>query len=162
MTKRQKTSYPSVQIGTSLLLVVLIVLCLVTFAVLSLSSALKDYNFSQKNAQKTTEFYEADAAANEKLAQIDASLQNIYSIYPDTWSGHVQEALSGLDEITFSTEDNTAAYEVRINDEQALDVTLRIASAGHTDEGLYQVIQWQKITSAEWNGDSSLSLMKTK
>ena len=41
-TKKRPDSMPGFQIGTSYLLVIFIILCLVTFAALALSSALRD------------------------------------------------------------------------------------------------------------------------
>jgi len=49
--QRDKRQAPFVNIGSSLLLVVFLVLCLVTFATLSLSSAQSDYSFSSRAAQ---------------------------------------------------------------------------------------------------------------
>ena len=53
--KDQKSGF--VNIGTASLLVVFLTLCLVSFAMLSLSTAKSDYEFSQKLAQKTTAYY---------------------------------------------------------------------------------------------------------
>ena len=53
--KDQKSGF--VNIGTASLLVVFLTLCLVSFAMLSLSTAKSDYEFSQKLAQKTTSYY---------------------------------------------------------------------------------------------------------
>ena len=53
--KDQKSGF--VNIGTASLLVVFLTLCLVSFAMLSLSTAKSDYEFSQKLAQKTTVYY---------------------------------------------------------------------------------------------------------
>ena len=46
-TKKRPDSMPGFQIGTSYLLVIFIILCLVTFAALALSSALRDQSYSQ-------------------------------------------------------------------------------------------------------------------
>ena len=53
--KDQKSGF--VNIGTASLLVVFLTLCLVSLAMLSLSTAKSDYEFSQKLAQKTTAYY---------------------------------------------------------------------------------------------------------
>ena len=47
---------PFVNIGSSLLLVIFLVLCLVTFATLSLSSARSDESFSRRMADRKTEY----------------------------------------------------------------------------------------------------------
>ena len=68
--KTKKNSHPPINIGTSFLLVIFIVLCMVIFAALSLSSALKDYEYSKKSAQRTNAYYEACNQAEEIFAQI--------------------------------------------------------------------------------------------
>ena len=65
--KQNRTNYPMFQMGTALLLVVLTSLCLMIFAALSLSSALRDYGYSEKIAEKTKGYYEADSKANLEL-----------------------------------------------------------------------------------------------
>lgn len=68
----KKSSYPPINIGTSFMLVIFIILCMVIFAVLSLSSALKDYEYSKLNAERTIAYYEACNLAEEIRAQIEA------------------------------------------------------------------------------------------
>lgn len=68
--KTKKASYPPINIGTSFLLVIFLVLCMVIFSALSLSSAAKDYEYSKKNAVRTKAYYEACNQAEEIRAQI--------------------------------------------------------------------------------------------
>lgn len=55
---KEKQKFGFVNIGTASLLVVFLTLCLVAFALLSLSTAKSDYEFSQKLAERTTAYYE--------------------------------------------------------------------------------------------------------
>ena len=55
---KEKRTFGFLNIGTASLLVVFLTLCLVSFAILSLSAAKSDYEFSKKMAQKTTAYYE--------------------------------------------------------------------------------------------------------
>lgn len=73
--KKRPDSMPSFQIGTSYLLVIFVILCLVTFAALSLSSALKDQSYSPKLTAHQTEYNAASAQASALLAQIDEALE---------------------------------------------------------------------------------------
>lgn len=70
MTKK-KQSFGVVNIGTTSLLVVFLTLCLVTFAILTLSTAKSDYKFSQKLAEKTTCYYEENNARERALEMED-------------------------------------------------------------------------------------------
>lgn len=70
MMKHKRSLYPGFQIGSSLLLVVLMALCLLVFSALSLSSAIRDYEYSSKIAVKTKEYYEANSKANQELKKL--------------------------------------------------------------------------------------------
>lgn len=60
--------------GLSLLLLIFLSLCLMTFALLSFSGAKADDTLSQKSADRTSQYYAADSAARRILAQIDEQL----------------------------------------------------------------------------------------
>lgn len=72
--KRNKQQSTFINIGSSSLLMVFLVLCLTTFAILSLSSAQSDYSFSKKFAEHKTEYYEASSRAEMILGEIDQLL----------------------------------------------------------------------------------------
>lgn len=61
---------PSINIGAATILVIFIVLCLITFATLSLVSANADYRLCQKVTNRTTAYYNAVSLANEQLAEM--------------------------------------------------------------------------------------------
>ncbi|MCC8045126.1 MAG: hypothetical protein LIP12_06460 [Clostridiales bacterium] len=64
--------------GISLMLLIFLSLCLITFSVLSLSGANADEKLSQKSADRTTEYYAAVTEANEILSEIDAWLADAF------------------------------------------------------------------------------------
>ena len=76
----KKKSAPFVNIGSSSLLVIFMVLCLVTFATLSLSSAQSDYKFSQRLADRRTDYYTASNQAEEVLHSVDTVLAGAYEM----------------------------------------------------------------------------------
>lgn len=65
-----------VHMGTISLMTVLLVVMLVVLALLVLSGARQDYDYSTKLAQRKTEFYEAHNQAVEILQEVKAELQN--------------------------------------------------------------------------------------
>ncbi len=75
--KKTKQQSSFMNMGTSLLLVIFLVLTLVTFAVLSLSSAKSDYNLSAKLAKHKTEYYDVSAKAEAVLSEIDERLETL-------------------------------------------------------------------------------------
>ena len=74
--KKRPDSMPGFQIGTSYLLVIFIILCLVIFAALALSGALRDQSYSQALAKHQTEYAAAGTQASALLAQIDEALES--------------------------------------------------------------------------------------
>ena len=72
--KPKKNAYPAVNIGSSFMLVILIILSMVIFAVLSLSGALRDARYIERKAGRTANYYQANNAAEKILADIDRVL----------------------------------------------------------------------------------------
>lgn len=72
--KDKQQSY-FVNIGSSSLLVVFLVLCLATFAILTLSSAKSDHSFSERLAAHKKAYYEASAKAEMVVAGTDEILE---------------------------------------------------------------------------------------
>jgi hypothetical protein len=60
--------------GVSSMLMIFVVLCLTTFAVLSFVTANADRRLTLKTEATASEYYEADAQAEEVLAQLDGEL----------------------------------------------------------------------------------------
>ena len=79
---KQKKGF--IHIGFSSILMVFTMLCLVTFAALSLITANSDYRLSLKVAEKTTAYYEADTAARNYLQQLDLALADLYANCDDS------------------------------------------------------------------------------
>ena len=79
---KQKKGF--IHIGFSSILMVFTMLCLVTFATLSLITANSDYRLSLKVAEKTTAYYEADTAARNYLQQLDMALADLYANCDDS------------------------------------------------------------------------------
>lgn len=65
MNYKDQKKFGFVNIGTASLLAAFLTLCLVAFAMLSLSSAKTDYEFSKKLAQRTTSYYAERSLAEQ-------------------------------------------------------------------------------------------------
>ncbi len=72
--KKKKRSF-GISIGSSSILVVFVVLCLTTFATLSLVSAHADYRLSRKTADAVASYYALDSAGEELVADLAAVLR---------------------------------------------------------------------------------------
>ncbi len=149
MKKINKTSYPPIHMGTSLMLVIFIILCMIVFAVLSLSSSLKDYDYSQKNAQRTTNYYEACNQAEKSIADIHQLL---------TSSSSFESALDKIEDLGYVavSDDHLAQFHVAIDDNEFLQVVLDLKPANGDD---YRIATWKSVSSDEWDGNQTLPVL---
>lgn len=160
MTPKKK-SYPTVQFGTSLMLVVFLILTLTAFATLSLSGALRDYEYSKKAAQKTSAFYHADLLANQKLVHISDVLEQIFVKYPDAYETHALLELRNMDDVIVSDDETNPwiAYKIPINTRQNLEVQLSLSAPAGKDQPYYRVVRWQETPAAPWAGETKLPVL---
>ena len=76
----EKAPAPFFNIGASSLLVIFLILCLVTFAILTLTSAKSDSDFAEKLAHHKTNYYAACNTAESTLDEIDAVLADAWQL----------------------------------------------------------------------------------
>lgn len=150
--KKTKSTFPYVNIGLSSLLVVFLVLCMTTFALLSLSSSKSDYSLSEKLAEHRTDYYSASSMAESVLAQIDQLMEQTYiSTEKSEYQSALAEVLHNrtLDgiSVTWGTEDGLSilTYQVPLGTRQVLSVKLRITDPSE-NESYYEILTWQVNT----------------
>ncbi len=175
--KKDKQQSSFVNIGSSSLLVIFLILCLVTFAILSVSSAKSDYSFSERLAEHKKAYYEASARAERIAHEIDKQLvdlaqenstANAVSTSGDfsgsAYAKLVADTFDGMqvDDITLSCDvidgELSISYQVPAGEKQVLDVRLLVTDYTKEDT-YYQTASWQVIPSETWEGDENLNLM---
>ena len=147
----KKKSFPITNIGTISLMMIFIVLCMVTFAALSLSSAVSDSRSGQKMSVHT---------------EVDGIFSDAYSKAQDAEEYYkmVSEALP--DTLTSEKEEGQLQirYQVDVNDSQAIQVLLAVLSPEQIQrEGsgaFYKILSWQEIQTTTWEGDNSIQLIQ--
>lgn len=145
-------------IGISSILLIFVILCLLTFAVLSLVSANADYKLVKKNSAHTHEVYEAENSANELMDKIDFILKSTYqSSDSSNYLKQVQQNLTSLDGISFPSKDQIA-YEVKVNEHQTLQVVLLLNSEIKKGDSFYQIETWKLINTQTWEADDTLPI----
>ena len=107
--KQNKQQSTFINIGSSSLLMVFLVLCLTTFAILSLSSAQSDYSFSKKFAEHKTEYYEASSRAEMILGEIDQILAETAKQVTAAQNNAAQNSTAQNNAAQNSTAQNNAA-----------------------------------------------------
>lgn len=142
--------------GITSIVLIFVLLCLLTFAVLSVVSARADYKLSEKNTTRTTEYYEAENTANDILLKISTVLSRHAgsSAYLDD----VRTDLDGTDGISFSSA-SQLQYYVTINENQRLFVSLLLTNASSDTAGLYQIKAWKVENTHEWNNDTPVPVL---
>ncbi|MDD6190088.1 MAG: hypothetical protein PUB75_00660 [Firmicutes bacterium] len=126
---RSNNSTPFTTIGVSSLLVVFLILCLVTFACLSLSTARSDYEFSKDNAKHKTEYYNASNTAEEHLNDLSTGRTN------DT------------------------KWTIKINDKHALKVEVDITGSSAAGGKTYEITRWQVVSTVNRDYNQNMNLM---
>lgn len=155
--KKTKNNTSFVNIGASSLLVIFVVLCFVTFATLSLSSAHHNYTFSTKAADHKTDYYNACNRANEVLDIIDTALSEASL---DELDASASPLLADIAlQINTTCETPYVSYQVPLNDTQTLDVCLSITEDADT---FYKIQKWQVVNTQDWTPDDSVELMPGK
>ena len=135
------------------MLVIFMILCMVIFAVLSLSNTVKDQHLSEKNAEHTTAYYAANNEGEHKLAEIDAVL-NGCTTFEEAITA--LETLDGLRlEYTKEAGKLMAGYIISMNDSENLQIVLSIYPQNDVK---YKIITWKTISSSEWEGQQDLSV----
>lgn len=153
-----KRKYPTINIGSSSMLVVFIILCLITFSVLSVASANNDRKYSEKIADRTTAYYKASNKAEELLSQIDDKLKQVYEQYNAEYLSQVPDVLTSIDGIDTS-DFPSVSFSVPINDTQTLSVSLLIQIPEKEGDTFYTITSWKEISTEVWNGDEPMNLM---
>ena len=107
----KKKNFP-MNIGLSSILLIFVVLCLVSFSILSIVSANADKKLSLKVLNRSIAYYNACNEAETTLRDVDEQLHTIYSSSADTSS--YLASISTLEQ----------TYHYPISDLQELEVTL--------------------------------------
>ncbi len=143
-------------IGISSILLIFVILCLLTFAVLSLVSANADYKLVKKNTAHAHEVYEAENLANELMDKIDSILESTYqSADSSDYLEQVQQNLAVLDGVSFPSKDQVA-YEIEVNEHQTLQVVLLLNFEIKNGDSFYQIETWKLTNTQTWEADDNL------
>lgn len=123
-------------IGSSSILLIFVLLCLVSFATLSIISANADNKLSRKVLERTTAYYDACNEAEVALAGVDSTLADVY-------------ATSANAEAYFATVGHNKSYTIAISDLQTLQVNIEILYPESDEDTFYKVTSWQVLTTGE-------------
>ncbi|WP_373263498.1 short-chain dehydrogenase [Hungatella hathewayi] len=136
-------------IGSSSLILIFIVMCLVTFGMLSLTSAKSDLSLANRNADAVTEYYRADMEGEAFYRMVVGEVKTACA----NASGH-EERLALLEKALGEYyRDGTAVTEVAMERAQALHIELEPDLDG---EGSVRVAKWNVIQTEDYEIDDSM------
>ncbi len=138
----------TINIGLPSIMLIFVVLCLISFGVLSLVSANADRKLSQKVLERSAAYYDACNMAEEKLCELDTALKKAYQENPDQ-----TDYLSAIS--TLPTE-----FTIEISDIQYLEVTLSYLYPESAQEPFYLLQSWRVVTRDDLDYDTGLHLME--
>ena len=137
---KKKTSFGTTM-GVTSIIAILVILVLVVFSALSITTSKADLVLSQKTSDSAHAFYAADATAEEKLAEIAAAVKE-----GSGWE-------SKMSALGCEVDGNMISYVVPVDVNRNLEVMIRVASNGNISREL-----WQVVPASEWVADDTINL----
>lgn len=135
---KQEIGYRA-NMGTPTLILIFMILCLVTFGMLSLSTAKSEWNLAQRNADSVTEYYRADKEG-------EAFYQMV-----------LQSSLSGKPGDNYDSQTGIISTQIPMKRSQSLSIELHVSPE---QSGKIEVAQWKVIQTEDYEIDHSLPVYK--
>lgn len=146
----EKPSGGRVSIGTSSLILIFIILCLMIFGLLSLSSAGSDLKLARKNAESVKGYYKADSKAVEFTAMVEEVLAGCSKAADD--EAYLQMVKEGLGSF-YREETGTIQADIQMLYGQMLHIELEI---NREEEAGYRILAWNVYHSVDYDIDRSM------
>ena len=134
-------------IGLPSILLIFVVMCIISFAILSLAGAHSDKRLSQKIYDRSTAYYKACNLAEEKLASLDNELKNYYKVSNSEIDYYSQTSIL------------ETQYLFEITDKQSLQLIIEAHYPDNKDSALYKVVSWKTINTDTYDYDESLHVI---
>lgn len=137
----------SLNIGLPTILLIFVVLCLISFGILSLVSANADWKLSQRLISRSTAYYQACNEAESFLAELDRSL---YSLY-----------MQSADSLVYQNATNSLStvYIFPVSDLQELEIRLSYQTPTKHNPTFYNIESWKLISTDSITYDSGLHVI---
>lgn len=152
----------SLGIGSSSILIVFVLLCIVSFAILSLVSANADIALTTKNLLYSQRYFAAENEAEKILTAIDETLADVFekANNEQEYLSLAKEKLSQIDEILLTeTEELYVDYNIALNSKQKLVVSLEIIFPSQ-DGGTYKIQKWQVQNMSLWQPEEEINILQ--
>ncbi len=144
----------TINIGIISFMIIFIILCLITFSVLSLVSAQSNLNMTTRSIEHTNEYYQLSSQGEESLQKVDNYL---YKIYQNTSKENYYKELKGLKKIIpdIKVSNHNISYDIS-GKNQKLHIELEVLYPG---KRLYKVKSWKIQSNDEWTPDQTMEIL---
>ena len=163
----RKSSPAVISTGTTSLVLIFVLLCMLTFSVLSLVSAQANLRLSRLSAQRTTDYYAAENAANEILIDVEDAARSAvkarylssvnYDSQGPAFAGEVVKRMRDPDSVSV-TEEGQLLYQVPLGENQVLRVQLRVFPEAAEGGWHYEITAWQAVSGYDWTNEDTLQV----
>jgi hypothetical protein len=140
---KKKASFGTTM-GVSSIIAILVILVLVVFSALSITTSKADLKLSQKTSAGVIAYYEADATAVDMMAEVADVIKD-----GPGWQSKLPDAY----DITTGEDATLITYTVPVDNNRNLNVRLSLNGDGK----LYREL-WQVVPAREWVPDNNLNL----
>jgi len=147
-TTKKKASFGTTM-GVSSILAILVILVLVVFSALSITTSSADLKLSQKTSNGVKAFYEADAKAEDMMAEVKNAIKS-----GADWKSKLPADVYEVSTVNGGT---LISYTISIDANRNLNVNLLEDGTGHLTREL-----WQVVPAREWVPDNNLNLFMPK
>lgn len=176
---QRRGGFSVISTGTTSIVLIFVMLCMLTFSVLSLVSAQANLRLSERSAARTTSYYEAENAANDILLALIAVLEEtpLPDLAPGTpnpvplrpqaraaWLEAVRAAVAAqpaLAGVTIDTAAGTAVWQVPLGEAQQLAVRLALYEEPRENGRQYSILTWQAVSDYDWQ-QGTLDVLKVE
>jgi len=133
--------------GVSSIIAILVILVLVVFSTLSITTSKADLTLSEKSSESIKAYYEADSLAENMVAEVAVTIRN-----GGSWRADLLE--KGYN-ISMDDHGIYVSYTVPIDVNRNLDVELFIDNSDAVIREL-----WQVVPAREWVPENDISLFQ--
>lgn len=147
-----KSLKQGINVGTSSLILIFIILCLAVFGLLSLTSAKSDLSLAKRYSESVKGYYDADNKGQEFLQMADQELKEIFArCSPEK----TEECRALLEETSpyYDRETDIIRTDIPMDRGQALRVELLVV---FDSEVRYEVEAWKVIHTEDYEIDDSM------
>jgi len=143
---KKKASFGT-SMGVSSIIAILVILVLVVFSTLSITTSKADLTLSQKSSDSIKAYYEADSVAEDMLCEVAIAVT-----VSNDWRAELTQ--NGYN-ISSATGGTLVSYSVPIDRNRKINIELLVDDNGGITRQL-----WQVVPAREWVPDNTLNLFQ--